>query len=316
MMSCSSSSKRIVLCAIKGISFLAVFIGLIILNSQIIGATTLYQNDFESTLASQSYKPLKNDFLTQVDYQLSIFAFSHDQKPIYANYTKITYRFLLEGSGANLSQVTLSYSQDQSSWSAVIIFNKSAWDNNDTAYFKGTIGPFAEVGYYYLKVNATLGGEDITALYTRIEVEPITGLKFTNFQYRFKTFSDGKTYFDVFIDILGDNLAPLTVNVLVDKQDDNYPPERMNPVVNTSFTFRATNIGPTNSWDGTIFLTFQANTTSGEYYNNTDYFITISESFPPENFLTSQLPALLVSLFSIGSVGTVFVLNRMSRRGK
>ncbi|HUT82718.1 MAG TPA: hypothetical protein VMZ29_16100 [Candidatus Bathyarchaeia archaeon] len=245
---------------------------------------------------------------TQSTQQLKVYDFPQYGKPIYANYTILNITVQLLGSQADLSQVNSYYSVDLINWTR-IEFTKILTITDENVLFSGALGPFAYDGEYYLKINASRIVETAKLTF-RFTVQPVNGIVFIDFSYRFKTLSDTNQYADVFINVLGLDIKLGSVYVSSDQQVEGENPYKMNLIADSNLTYR-TSIGPTNRWNKFFIITFSANTSSNVKFSSNDfYLLKETTNYVPEKFWTGKFPAIVVSVVIFGSMTTAFIMSK------
>ncbi|MHA1220319.1 MAG: hypothetical protein ACTSQB_01155 [Candidatus Heimdallarchaeota archaeon] len=247
----------------------------------------------EAKTAIQDISVTSND-----THELWVTDFTHFNKPIYVNYTVVTITVRLIWSDANLSQVYAHYSSDLGNWTT-IEFNKTDASNARQVYFTGDLGPFDQVGDYYLKINATRISEIATLTY-RFSVENVAGIIFVDFSYKVKTQSDFTEYADILINVLGDDIKEGTLYVSSPQQPEGENPFKLELVEGSKTTYKDT-IGPINTWGKVIVLTFEAKTNSNVLFNDSSFYIVKSTVYIPEEFWTGKFPAIAVSVVVFGA---------------
>ena len=240
------------------------------------------------------------------DHQLLIFDFSHQYKPIYENYSKVEFTFQFISSEADNARLHVYFTKDFINWTVVEFTEKEKLSDNNYL-FKGSLGTFATEGTYYLEVNATEVFIQYDALYTKLEVIPVTGLIFVDFEYLVKEQTDSKQYIDFFVSVIGDDLNISKVRLTTDQHTEDDELIVMNASNESVVRFLAT-VGPTTDWAEIVHITFIANTTTDVVYISNDFYILIEPVSAPEDFLRSKLPAILVSVIVMGSIFTIFIM--------
>ena len=149
---------------------------------------------------------LPNDFTTSaVDHQLILLENSHQNKPIYENYSKVSLSFQLLSENADSADLFVYTTTDFINWSIVEFTAKEKLADNNYL-IKGTLGPFETAGTYYLKANASEGAFLYDEVFTEFEVEAVSGLVFLDFDYVLKTQSDETLDISIIISVIGNNL--------------------------------------------------------------------------------------------------------------
>ncbi len=248
-----------------------------------------------------------NTLSTQATHQLKIYDFPLYGQTIYTNSTILNLTVQLLGPQADLSEVHSYYSLDQVNW-VMTEFTKILTITDENVLFSGALGPFAEEGDYYLKINASRIIEQAKLTY-RFTVRPVIGIVFLDFSYRFKS-SDTDQYADVYVNVLGSDIKLGSVYVFTDQLVEGEDSVKMNLIAGSNITYRAT-IGPTNKWDKFFSVTFSAKTSSDEAFNSS-YFYLLKEStnYVPEEFWSGKFPAIVVSAVIFGALTTAFVMSK------
>ncbi|MBN1329188.1 MAG: hypothetical protein JXA54_06920 [Candidatus Heimdallarchaeota archaeon] len=251
---------------------------------------------------------INNTFTTHSTQQLKIYDFPQYSKPIYANYTALNITVQLLGTQASLSEVYSYYSYNHLNWTK-IKFNKILTIADDNVLFSGALGPFDYDGEYFLKINASRVVETAKLTY-RFTVQPVSGIVFVDFSYKFKTLSDTNQYADVFINILGSDIKLGSVYVSSTQQEEGESPFKMNLIADSNITYRAS-IGPTNRWSKFFSITFSANTSTNAKFNSNEYFLLKeTTNYVPEYFWTGKFPAIVVSAIVFCSLAMAFIMSK------
>ncbi|NHK30770.1 MAG: hypothetical protein FK730_05425 [Asgard group archaeon] len=244
-------------------------------------------------------------------HDLKIYDFSHYNKPIYANYTTVNITMLFQSPEIDLADISAHYSSNGINWTTIALTKtESLLDNR--AFFIGTLGPFIKSGEYQLKVNASRINTEYASAFYRFNVVKIRGILFIDLSYKVKEQSDQSQHIDLYINVIGDDIKLGSVYVSTDQQEDVETSYKMNFQAESDHTYWAT-LGPTNTWQKTIKLTFFANTSDNTKYINSNFIILKDTVFVPEKFWTSKFPAILLGAVVMGVFTTIFIMNR--RRG-
>lgn len=247
-------------------------------------------------------------FVKAATHQLLIFDYSHEHKPVYENYSKVEFTFQFLSEKADSTKLHVYYTQDFINWTVVEFTEKEELATNNYL-IKGSLGPFETAGTYTLIVNATEVFIEYDVVYTTIEVVPITGLMFVDFDYRVKDQTDGNQFVDFYISVIGDDLDIAKVKLTTDQHTEEDALVKMNPRNESTVLFLAT-VGPINAWPELVHVTFFANTTTDAVYNSTDFYILKEPPIAKEDFLRSKLPAILVGVVVMGSISTLFIMSK------
>ncbi|MHA1501716.1 MAG: hypothetical protein ACTSSB_07690 [Candidatus Heimdallarchaeota archaeon] len=242
------------------------------------------------------------------DHQLVIFDYSHQYKPIYENYSEVEYTFQFLSANADSAKLRVYYTQDFINWTVVEFTDKEKLTDNNYLY-KGSLGPFDTIGTYYLKINTTEGIIQYDVVYTSLNVIPISGLLFVDFDYTIKEQSDGNQYVDFYISVIGADLDISKVKLTTDQHAEGDDLVKMNPINESVVHYKAT-VGPINDWPEIVHITFTANTTLDVVYSSNDFYILKDSVSVPEDFLTSKLPAILVSAIVFISISIMFIQSK------
>lgn len=249
-----------------------------------------------------------NLFDTSSLHKLSIYDFTHYNKPIYVNYTLVNITMLFQSPEVNLTDISAHYSVNGINWTTIVLTKTESLLNN-RALFGGTLGPFIKSGEYQLKINATRINTEYASAFYRFDVMKIRGIIFIDLSYKVKEQSDQSQHIDVFINVLGDDIKVGSVYLLSDQQEEDEEPYKLNLLAGSNFTYSVT-IGPTNTWQKIIGVTFFANTSDNTKYINSNFIILKEYIFIPEKFWTGKFPAILLGAVIIGAMTTVFIMNR------
>jgi len=243
------------------------------------------------------------------DHNLLMFENSHYYQPIYVNYSVLDLSFLLLGPQANVStRVYVHYSQNQADWTT-IEFVDLVSISETSALFQGLVGPFNKTGEYYLIMNATRGTvTELARSYYRINVVSVQGLLFIDLTYNVRVLNTTDQFADLYINILGD-VKNSTVEASFDQQDNDEEPYLLTPYQGSKWKYNLT-IGPINTWDNFVQITFTANTTSGTMYTNTDFFFYKDYARIKEDFWRSTFPAIIIGGGILIAISVIFILSR------
>ncbi|MBD3189112.1 MAG: hypothetical protein GF308_00630 [Candidatus Heimdallarchaeota archaeon] len=250
-------------------------------------------------LYSQSLKA------TGEDCQLVIKDFSHNNRPIYANFSRISFTFEFKANFSNYAQVSLSYSRDRVNWTKITC-NKGEQSSENATLFNCELGPFEQVGIYYLRISAEMGGTTYATIYTRIIVEQVAGIVFTDFEYAPSPFNWSNPYLYVYVKIFGEKLNPFSVTVSYAEKNQT----KMNLFDETTHTYRGT-LGPFSGEREIVYLNFTANTTNDVLYYNANYFVTLGSPDYQEDFWRVRFPAIIVVVVVMGAISTIFIMSKM-----
>jgi len=242
------------------------------------------------------------------DHQLLIFDYSHQYKPIYENYSEVGLTFQFLSNKADSTRLHVYYTQDYINWTIVEFTEKEELGENNYL-IKGSLGPFETAGTYYLKANATEVFVQYDVVYFAIEVVPVTGLLFVDFDYEVVDQSEDNQYVALYISVIGDDLNISKVTVTTDQHTEEDDLVKMN-IRNESTVKFYTTVQPINDWPEIVHITFFANTTADVIYNSTDFYILKEPAIIPEDFLRSKLPAILVGVIVMGSISTIFIMSK------
>lgn len=241
------------------------------------------------------------------EHLLTLFDNSHYNRPIYANYTILNLTLLFQSPEINSSShVYVHYSHNMVNWTSLEL-PKTDHLTRYSAFYVITLGPFLYDCEYFIKFNATQGSTELASGYLRILVEKVEGIIFVDFSYRVKTQSDNSQLADISIIVLGADIKLGSVYVASDQQLEGEGPVKMNLDPDTNHTYKAT-IGPINSWNDFIKLSFNASTSDDTLFTNTNYFIYKEKTNQPEGFWTSKFPAILIGVIVMGAMTTIFVM--------
>ncbi|TET29886.1 MAG: hypothetical protein E3J70_05870 [Candidatus Heimdallarchaeota archaeon] len=243
------------------------------------------------------------------DHNLLMFENSHYYQPIYVNYSVLDLSFLLLGPQANVStRVYVHYSQNQADWTT-IEFVDLVSISETSALFQGLVGPFNKTGEYYLIMNATRGTvTELARSYYRINVVSVQGLLFIDLTYNVRVLNTTDQFADLYINILGD-VKNSTVEASFDQQDNDEEPYLLTPYQGSKWKYNLT-IGPINTWDNFVQITFTANTTSGTMYTNTDFFFYKDYARIKEDFWRSTFPAIIIGGGILIAISVIFIFSR------
>ncbi|NHJ49128.1 MAG: hypothetical protein FK733_15175 [Asgard group archaeon] len=244
---------------------------------------------------------------TTTEDGLIIYDFTNYNDHIYVNYTEVNLVILFESLSIETTEIHAHYSADGLVWTSVVLVKFDTLVGNK-ALFNATIGPFTKVGEYQLKVNATESGVEVDTAYYRFDVEEIVGIVFLNLSYNVKEQDDTKQYIDIEIDVLGNDIKLGSMYVIAD-QEEHSEPDKLNKKTGSSHTYWAL-LGPTNSWEETVRLTFTANTTSDVQYNNSNFIILKGNSYVPESFWRGKFPAILLGSVFVICMTIVVIMNQ------
>ncbi|NHJ31729.1 MAG: hypothetical protein FK732_02595 [Asgard group archaeon] len=243
------------------------------------------------------------------DHLLLMYEYSHFFKPIYVNYSVIDLSFLLLGPQANVStHVYVHYSQNQVNWTTTEFVDLESISAT-SAMFQGSIGPFNKTGEIYLIMNATRGTTtELARSYYRFDVVGVQGLLFVDFTYDVRVLNTSEQFADLYINVLGD-VSNTTVEASFDQQDDEEEPYSLTLYQGSNQKYNLT-IGPINSWDNFVQITFTANTTTGTMFTNTGFFFYKEYAQLKEDFWRSRFPAIMIGGGIIIAVSVIFILSR------
>lgn len=243
------------------------------------------------------------------DHLLLLYEFSHYYQPIYVNYSVLDLSFLLLGPQANVStRVYVHYSQNQVDWTTVEFTDLDSISTT-SAKFQGLVGPFNKTGEYYLIMNATRGTvTELARSYYRINVVSVQGLLFIDLTYNVRVLNTTEQFTDLYINILGD-VKNDTVEASFDQQENDEEPYLLTPYLGSNQKYNLT-IGPINTWDNFVQITFTANTTSGSMFTNTDLFFYKDQARIKEDFWRSKFPALIIGGGAVIAVSVYFAISR------
>jgi hypothetical protein len=217
--------------------------------------------------------------------------------------------FELTGGLSNAASVYVNASIDKTHWETFELTTLVKTDTYKT-HFSGTIGPFNESGFYYLKAYAKFHTTILAESYLRLEVEEIVGIIFVGYESKTKMFSDEKQYLEVSIAVLGDNLNEKTVRVTYEEQPEDQEPGKMQLVDGTENVF-TDNLGPLPTGIEMVHIRFSANTTDGKQYRSSIYFSFIEEQKAPEGFWLSTFPVIMVSVLVLGMLYLSFFMSKV-----
>jgi hypothetical protein len=241
-------------------------------------------------------------------HDLKIYDFSHYNKPIYANYTTVNMTMLFQSPDVDLADISAHYSRNGINWTTIVLTKTESLLNN-RAFFSGTLGPFIKSGEYQLKVNASRINTEYASAFYRFDVVKVSGIVFTDISYKVKEQSDQSQHIDLYINVIGDDIKLGSVYVSADQQEEDETPYKLNFQAGSDYTYWTT-LGPTNTWQKTIKLTFFANTSTDTKYINSNYIILKETVFIPEKFWSSKFPAIILGAVVMGAFTTIFVMNR------
>ncbi len=243
------------------------------------------------------------------EHQLLLYKYSHFYQPIYVNYSVLDLSFLLLGPQANVStRVSVHYSQNQVNWTTIEFVDLESISST-SALFQGLVGPFNKTGEYYLIMNATRGTvTELARAYYRINVVSVQGLLFLDLTYKVRVLNTTEQFADLYINILGD-VRNTTVEASFDQQENDEEPYLLTPYQGSNQKYNLT-IGPINTWDNFVQITFSANTTSGTKYTNTDFFFFKDYARIKEDFWRSKFPAIIIGGGAVIAISVIFILSR------
>lgn len=243
------------------------------------------------------------------DHHLLLYENSHYFRPIYVNYSVLDLSFLLLGPQANVStRVYVHYSQDQVDWTTIEFVDLESISTT-SAMFQGLVGPFNRTGEYFLMMNATRGTvTELARSYYRINVVSVQGLLFIDLTYNVRVLNTTEQFADLYINILGD-VKNTTVEASFEQQENDEEPYLLTPYLGSNQKYNLT-IGPINTWDNFVQITFTANSTSGTMYTNTDFFFYKDYAQIKEDFWRSKFPAIIIGGGAVIAVSVIFALSR------
>jgi hypothetical protein len=253
-----------------------------------------------------------NVYESTAEHALRIYDFSHYMQPIYVNYTVANMTVMFLSSEINTAVIEGHYSVDGINWTTVAFTKIGVLLDSDEqptnkALFNTSLGPFVEAGEYQLKINATSGFTEYAASYIRFTVIEVEGIVFLDLSYSVKL-SDQDQFIDVEVVVLGDDIKLGSVSLATDQEEHNET-ETMNLKAGTNHTYWAI-LGPSNTWDKIIRVTFSANTSDDTQYTNDNFFILKQIVNPPEKFWSSKFPAILVGAVFVILVFTIYIMNK------
>lgn len=242
---------------------------------------------------------------TEENYRLLIKDFSHDNRPIYANFSQLSFTFEFKANFSNYAQISLNYSPDRANWTKINCVKGESSSENATL-FHCELGPLGQTGIYYLRVVAEMAGTTYATLYTRILVEQVNGIVFTGFEYAPSPFNWSNPYLYVYIRVFSEKLAPFSVKVTYGENNQT----KMTLVDQATHTYRGT-LGPFSGESEIIYLNFTAKTTENKQYSNTNYFVTLGSPEYQEDFWRVRFPAIVVVAVVMVAISTIFVMSKM-----
>ncbi|MCF2142827.1 MAG: hypothetical protein K9W42_03930 [Candidatus Heimdallarchaeota archaeon] len=245
---------------------------------------------------------------TATDHSLQLLEFSHYDRVIYANYSVISFSVLFEGPEVNISTVYAHYSLEQQNWASISL-TRSRTVSEYQAIFSGQIGPFAQAGEYYLKINATRFSVEHASLYLQFEVVKAVGIVFVDFSFDIHLDTENNQYADLQITVLGEDVLSESVYVVPTLPNKVVNKTKLYLLEGTNYTYVG-KISPINTWLDKTPLTFLANTSSGIQYKSSTFFLLKGLVSIPESFWRSKFPAILISSILILSMSTIFIMAR------
>ncbi len=238
------------------------------------------------------------------DHKLTLIEYSHYNRPIYPNYTQVNFAVVLDGEEHAISKIELHYSQNKINWTTILFTETKNLSANSTL-FDVSIGPFIESGMYSVKINATRGSLEHATIFFFMHVEEINGLVFLDFDHQIVELENKTKLVNLQVSVLGNNLINDSVRVIVNQID--YNSTTMELIDGSTNRYNAT-MGSIMHWNEYVHVTFIGNTVLGTEYNNTNFLFHKGPPRFEEPFLTSVLPAILVSLLVLGSISTIFIM--------
>lgn len=238
------------------------------------------------------------------NHKLTLFEYSHFNRPIYPNYTKVDLAVVLEGDENDISDIELYYSQNRINWTTKTFTQIKTLSENATL-FEVSIGPFVESGMYSIKINATRGSLEHATIFFTMYVEEITGLVFLDFDHQLVELENETELVNLQVSVIGNHLINDSVRVVVDQID--YNSTTMELIDGSTNRYNAT-MGSIMHWESYVHVTFIGSTTLGKEYNNSNFLFHKDPPRFDEPFLTSLLPAILVGVLAFGSMSAIFVM--------
>ena len=259
---------------------------------------------FVSAVQAKSSPIINNTITTDAAHQLVLLENSHQDKPIYENYSVISLSFQFLSEEADSADLFVHITTDFINWVTVEFTDKEELAENNYL-FKGTIGPFENAGTYYLKANASEGIFFYDEVFTQFEVEAVSGVVFLDFDYTLETQDDETMDIEIFISVIGNNLNYTKVSLTTDQHSADDELIKLNYMGNSEYNIT---IEAIESWPAVVHLTFIANTTIDVMYTSTDFYILKDTPVEPEDFLTSKLPAILVGAVVFIAISIIFIM--------
>ena len=263
-----------------------------------------------STIPAQNRSFLtKHSASPSAYHSLQLYAFSHYDQVIYANYSIVSFSVLFEGPEVNISTVYAHYSLDgQQNWTSISLM-RTRTVSEYQAIFSGDIGPFAQAGMYYLKVNATRFSVEHASLYLQFEVVKAVGIVFLDFSFVINIDAENKQYANLQITVLGEDVLPATVYVFPTLPNNVINKTKLFLLDGTNYTYVG-QLRPINTWLDKTPLTFLANTSAGTQYHSSTFFLLKGQISVPESFWRSKFPAILMGSVLMLSMSVIFIMAR------
>jgi len=254
----------------------------------------------------------ENDFNFELfensEHKLKISEYSHYNLPVYVNYTVVNIEVEFESDDVDAAKLELHYSHNGINWTSRAMIYDHEVSNNCSA-FQVNFGPFLYASDYLVKINASKDSSLLATVITRIIVDNVTGIVFTDFAYNLTALNNGTQFINVQIGVLGSDLDNNTIMSVFNQPEDKETKVKMQLISGSTNKYNVS-IGPVDEWGESVEIIFEANTTEGANFISASFLIEKSPPIYPEDFWRQKFPAIIVGVFVVIAMGIIFIIAR------